>query len=110
MATLSTIIFINGDRHLRGGIDDSCTPRRKVLNAGNVALEEVFVLSVDLDVMRHQPLGGSRRGEGIYGLKFGPRIIDASDLIGDDFACEDAQCEAVARVPSHRRRCGSCLG
>ena len=98
---LSTIIFINGNRHLRGGVDDSSAPRRKVLSVGNVALEEVFILGVDLDAMRHHAWEAGDRGKAFRAVKFGPRMVDALDLIGDDFAGKDAQCEAVARVPSH---------
>ena len=48
---ISTFIFINGNRHLRGGVDDSFAPRRNILNVRNVALEEAFILGVDLDAV-----------------------------------------------------------
>ena len=95
---LSTIIFINGNRHLRGGVDDSCALRRKVVNVRNVALEEAFILGVNLDAMRHHAWEAGDGGRAFRAVKFGPRIVDALDLSGDDFAGENAQCEAVARV------------
>jgi len=34
-------------------------------------------------------------------VEFAPRIVNACDLIGDEFACQDAQRETMAGVPSH---------
>ena len=98
---ISTFIFINGNRHLRGGVDDSFAPRRNILNVRNVALEEAFILGVDLDAMRHHAWEAGDGGKAFRAVKFGPWIVDALDLSGDVFAGEDAQSEAVAHVPSH---------
>ena len=54
-----------------------------------------------ISLMRHHNWEAGDGGKAFRAVKFGPRIVDALDLIGDDFAGEDAQCEAVARVPSH---------
>ena len=98
---LSPVIFVNGKRLLCGCVDDTSGSWCKVIDVGNITLEEPFVLGIDLGAVRRQAWEAGNGREAFWIVELGPWVVNALDLIGDKFACKDAQCEAMACVAGH---------
>ena len=84
---LAIIILVHGQRFAGLGIQDASIADGETLNVGDVALEEAFVLRVDLEVVRDHAGDARERRDAFGVVHFAPRVVDALDFVGDELAC-----------------------
>jgi hypothetical protein len=94
---LPLIIHVARDRLLRLGVQHAPVARDEVLDVVDIRLREAFILRVDLDVVFQH--GGQDFRDGSQArriVQLDPRVRRVGDLVGDEFAREDAVRQTVA--------------